>query len=238
MESEQHQSQMILLLQTLRQRCAERGENDVAVYGNMAIYFSVEQARAQNFRAPDFFVVLGAEPRQKRKSWVMWQEGRAPNLVIELLSEKTKHADRGVKKQIYQDVLRVPEYVLFDVATGEFEAFRLARNGGRSALRYDPAPMDEKDGVKTFYSQELGLELTLWEGEFERCWGAWLRWRDPESGEFLPTPKELAALERRKAKVERERAEVERERAEVERERAERLAAKLRALGVNPDDVA
>ena len=87
MESEKHALQMTLLIQTLSNYYGEQGRTDVAVLGNLGIYYSIEQARKQNFRAPDFFVVLGAKERPFRKSWVMWQEERAPNLVIELLSE-------------------------------------------------------------------------------------------------------------------------------------------------------
>jgi hypothetical protein len=65
------------------------------------------------------------------------------------------------------------------------------------------------------------LGLTLWEGPFENCAAVWLRWRDRE-GRVIPTGAE--------------RAEQERERAEQERFRAERLAARLRELGVNPDE--
>jgi Uma2 family endonuclease len=59
------------------------------------------------------------------------------------------------------------------------------------------------------------LGLTLWEGEFEAKQGRWLRWND-EKGKLIPTGAE---------------------RAEQERQRAERLAARLRALGEDPDEI-
>ncbi|MBD2117809.1 hypothetical protein H6F40_13585, partial [Microcystis wesenbergii FACHB-1339] len=43
--------------------------------------------------------------------------------------------------------------------------------------------------------------------------------------------------ERQRAETERQRAETERQRAEVERQRAERLAAKLRELNINPEEI-
>jgi Uma2 family endonuclease len=230
MESEKHALQMTLLIQTLSNYYGEQGRTDVAVLGNLGIYYSIEQARKQNFRAPDFFVVLGAKERPFRKSWVMWQEERAPNLVIELLSESTKNADRGVKKEIYQDVLRVPEYILHDVVENTFEAFRLKSTDMHPEWQYEYQP-----NVKTaysdavFFSQALGLELVLWEGEYEYKWDYWLRWRDPNSGELLLTGKEIARREYK-------RAEQESLRAEQADKRAERLAEKLRALGVNPDE--
>lgn len=59
----------------------------------------------------------------------------------------------------------------------------------------------------------VGLGLTLWEGEFENRHARWLRWQD-ESGILIPTGAE---------------------RAEQAEQRAERLAAQLRALGVEPE---
>ena len=259
MESTKHHLQMTLLIQTLEQYYHTLGRDDVAVHGNMGIYFSLEQARKQNFRAPDFFVVLGAKERRLRKSWVIWQEERVPNLVIELLSESTKAADRGVKKQIYQDVMRVPEYILHDVVGNTFEAFRLhAPQNGHSQPYYEPIDLGN-DPLRNpvFFSEQLRLELVLWEGEFEYYWDVWLRWRNPKTGEILPTSREIAQgeyrraeqernraeqernraeQERNRAEQERNRAEQEKNRAEQERERAERLAEKLRALGIDPNE--
>lgn len=65
---------------------------------------------------------------------------------------------------------------------------------------------------------ELGLRL--WDGVFEGKQARWLRWCDAK-GQLLLTGDE--------------RAELERQRAEQERQRAERLAARLRALGEDPD---
>jgi hypothetical protein len=50
---------------------------DVYVGGNMFVYFSLDQVRHEDFREPDFFVVLGV-PRRERKSRVVWQEGKGP----------------------------------------------------------------------------------------------------------------------------------------------------------------
>ena len=220
MESAKHRLQMELLIEPLDSHYVRTGRRDVAVHGNMGVYYSIEQARKQNFRAPDFFVVLGANDVQRlRKSWVIWQEERAPNLVIELLSESTKEADRGIKKQIYQDAMRVPEYILHDVVNNEFEAFRLTPpHNGNPLPHYEAIPLTSA----RFQSRQLGLELVLWEGDFHAYWDTWLRWSDPATGEVLPTSAELA---RKEAKT-----------AARERERGDRLAEKLRALGINPDE--
>jgi hypothetical protein len=102
---------------------------------------------------------------------------------------------------------------------------------------------------------DIGLGVRLWEGEYEGVKAVWLRWCDQE-GIVIPTGAELAEAERQRAEEERARAEEEQRRAEAERQRAEeeqrraeearqqaaaeraraeRLAARLRALGIDPD---
>jgi Uma2 family endonuclease len=75
METQRHALQLQLLIDPLRLYWTDR--QDVYVGGNMFVYFSLEQVRHQDFRGPDFFVVLGV-PRRERKSWVVWQEGKGP----------------------------------------------------------------------------------------------------------------------------------------------------------------
>jgi Uma2 family endonuclease len=112
LESERHREQMSLLIDSLKD--AWRDRRDVYVGGNMAIYFSETQARNNDFRAPDVFVVLDTE-RRERKGWVVWEEdGRTPDVVIELTSESTEDVDRGKKKTIYARMLHVPFYACCD----------------------------------------------------------------------------------------------------------------------------
>ncbi|MEH1829787.1 MAG: hypothetical protein V7L22_31385 [Nostoc sp.] len=67
---------------------------------------------------------------------------------------------------------------------------------------------------------EVELGLCLWEGAYEGKRDVWLRWCDAE-GNVIPTGAE--------------RAEQEREAKETALQRAERLAAQLRALGIEPE---
>jgi len=111
METERHQLQMELLINSLKPWLkAHRGGY---VGGNRLVYFSLEQLRHPDGRGPDVFVVLGVSP-QERKSWVVWEEGKGPDVVIELLSEKTAENDKSQKKDIYQNQLKVAEYFWFD----------------------------------------------------------------------------------------------------------------------------
>jgi Uma2 family endonuclease len=75
---------------------AER--QDGYVGGNMFIYFSQAQIKTQDFKGPDFFAVIGV-PKRERKSWVVWQEEKTPDVVIELLSPSTAQYNKTEKKR-------------------------------------------------------------------------------------------------------------------------------------------
>ncbi|HEY9802246.1 MAG TPA: Uma2 family endonuclease [Leptolyngbyaceae cyanobacterium] len=210
LESSLHLQQLILLLKCLEWWWQDR--QDFFVSGNLTIYYSPNQRKSEDFRGPDFFVVLGTQ-RRPRKSWVVWQEGgNYPNVIIEVLSDSTATTDRGLKKQIYQDTFRTPEYFWFDPDTLEFAGFVLM------AGKYQPI---EANSQGWLWSQQLELYL----GVHQRT----LRFYTNE-GELVPTPEETAQREK-------ERADQERERADRERERSDRLIAKLRELNIDPDTI-
>ncbi len=181
METNYHVLQMYLLIETLNLHWQQR--DDVFVGGNMFVYFSPTQSRTEDYRGPDFFVVQGVKYR-KRNSWVVWEEGgKAPDLVIELLSDTTAHKDRNEKKLIYQDKLQVPEYFLFDPLNGDLEGFRL-----RDRI-YQPIQPDERGRL---ISEQCQLALTRWEGVFSKIPSQWLRWETLD-GKLLVTGEERAA---------------------------------------------
>jgi Uma2 family endonuclease len=188
METQRHALQLQLLIDPLRLFWADR--DDVYVAGNMFVYFSLEQVRHQDFRGPDFFVVLGV-PKRERKSWVVWQEGKGPDVVIDLLSESTAALDKGEKKAIYQDRLRVPEYFWFDPFSAEWAGF---------ALRYRGYEALTEDSQGRLISRRLGLALVRWEGVYQEVEARWLRWATLD-GALLPTPQEFAAEAQRQAET-------------------------------------
>lgn len=180
METEPHRIQMELLINTLKPWLATHGGG--YVNGNMFIYFSDAQLRSEDFRGPDVFVVLGAS-QELRKSWVVWQEHQGPDVVIELLSEKTAKQDKGKKKQIYQDQLHVPEYFWFDPwNTDDWAGFELV------AGEYREIAIDAQNRL---VSQQLGLALVRWQGVHQGQARTWLRWATLD-GKLLPTEAELA----------------------------------------------
>ncbi|NEP25549.1 MAG: Uma2 family endonuclease, partial [Moorea sp. SIO3I6] len=89
------------------------------------------------------------------------------------------------------------------------------------------------DGNNRYWIDEISLFLGIWQGTKENGTGYWLRWWD-QPGELLLWGSELVIEEQQRAQQERQRAEQERQRAEQERQRAEKLAAQLRAAGIEP----
>ncbi len=172
LETDLHLRQMMLLIKCLDWWWRKR--NDFFASGNVTIYYSKRQRKSENFRGPDFFVVLGAE-RKPRKSWVVWEEdGKYPNVIVEILSETTAANDRGLKKQIYQDTFRTPDYFWFDPYTLEFAGFCLVSG------QYQPL---EPNPQGHLWSQQMGLYLGVHEEK--------LRFFTPES-KLVHTPEEVA----------------------------------------------
>ena len=181
-QSERHRKQMNVLIESLDD--AWRDRDDVYVGGNMALYFSELQARKNDLRGPDVFVVLDTT-RRERRSWVVWgEDGRRPNVVIELLSPSTEAVDRGEKMRVYGKLLRVTHYYLFDPMSGVLEGFTF----DAVARAYLPTLPDESGDVPC---PALGLRLGIRHGQVMGVAADWLRWIDT-TGQILPLAEERA----------------------------------------------
>jgi Uma2 family endonuclease len=218
MESNRHRQQMVLLIQTLKRAWSDR--HDYFAGGNMFIYFSETQVKKNDFRGPDFFVVLGTTERDRR-SWVAWgEDGKLPDVVVELLSDRTRKVDWGEKMQIYSRLWKTSEYFLYDPWSHELDGFRL-----------DPATLEyvriAADSRGDLFSQRLRLAIGLRPGTYEGVEAPWLRFIDG-TGRVIETPEEAdraslaaAAAERRRADAEKDRADAEKDRADAEKDRAD-----------------
>ncbi len=229
MESSLHYAQLALLVACLEWLWRER--NDFFIGANLTVYFSREQLRTRDFRGPDFFVVKDTEKRDRR-SWVTWEEGgKYPDIIIELLSDSTARVDRNLKKDLYQDRFRTPEYFWFSPETMEFQGYRLVNQ------RYEAiAPNDS--GQR--YSQVLELFLGIHEGQLRYFL---------ENGELVPTLPEATAAAIAQAQTAQAQAEAANAQAEAANTQAQeansqaqaaeakaaRLAAQLRELGIEPE---
>jgi len=215
METARHRMQLEMLIHALEFWLDQR--EDGFIGGNMFVYFSLAQVRNQSFKGPDFFVVLGV-PKGERKSWVVWEEGKGPDVVIELLSESTAAVDKTVKKQVYQDQLKVAEYFWFDPFNADDWAGFSLRTG-----KYEAIQPDEQSRL---LSQCLGLALVRWQGIYQDVEATWLRWATL-GGALLPTPQESLQMAEQRAESEAQaRREAEQRAAEAEAELAQ-LKARL-----------
>jgi Uma2 family endonuclease len=192
--------------------------------------------------APDVMVIFGVEPGG-RDSYVIEQEGAVPSVIFEMTSPGTKAVDKGKKKITYAE-LGVQEYWLFD-PKGEWIKDKL--DGYRlNSVEEDGILVNRYEQITDGISQPLGLRLVV-EGDL-------IGFYRLDNGQKLLIPSELAAELRRTSLMleqEREQTEQERQRANQAEERAreaeqqaenerlakERMAERLRALGLDPDNL-
>jgi Uma2 family endonuclease len=201
-ETDWHRDLMAALIDTLKLYYA--AQPFVYVSGNLLMFY--ERGNRRRHVSPDVFVVKGV-PKHDRPNYLVWQERKGPDVVIEITSSSTRREDVRQKRDLYQNTLRVREYFLFDPDADyldpPLQGFRLVKD------QYTPI----RPVAGRLRSRVLGLYL-------ERQ-GRQLRLYDLANDRLLPTPRELAtqAEEARRREVEARRqaeAEVERLRREVE----------------------
>jgi Uma2 family endonuclease len=208
MESSLHYEQLALLVTCLELLWQER--SDFFIGANLTVYFSRQQLKNHDFRGPDFFLVKNAD-RKPRKSWVVWEEdGRYPDLIIELLSDSTAATDRALKRELYQTRFHTPEYFWFSPETQEFQGFRLM------SQKYEAIQPNDQGWLR---SEVLDLFLGVHEDQ--------LRYFTPE-GHLVPTP--LEAVNQTQDRLNQAQSETTRAQAQ-----AARLADQLRSLGIEPE---
>ncbi|MDB9512563.1 Uma2 family endonuclease [Kamptonema animale CS-326] len=237
-----HSWQPQLLSRTLR--LPDYPSDRIFVGSDLNLYYDVHHFLWH--KRPDWFLVVDVsrlyEETDLRSSYVVWQEGTNPFLVVELLSPGTEKEDLGQfveaevdaieessgqatreipprKWDVYERILRVPYYAVFSRYSDRLRIFKL--NGGR----YQEQILDVDN--PRFWIPELKLGLGVWQGEFEGINRRWLRWYDGV-GNWVSTDAEFAIAQ-----------------AELERQKRLELAEKLKSLsleqltilGISPSDL-
>ena len=173
-----------------------RDRPEVAVEGNRLLYYVEGDPRLRV--APDVFVVFGV-PKRRRRTYLLWEEGKAPDFVLEVTSRSTRRNDQGFKRDLYAR-LGVREYWLFD-PTGDWLDPHLQGHelfDGRYE-RLPPAGIE--GGERVFHSTVLGLDVYVDRGE--------IRFRDPARGRKLLTLEEAElALEETELALKEARARI------------------------------
>jgi Uma2 family endonuclease len=197
---------------------------------------------------PDAFLSLGVQraadfSQRRNRSYFVWEFGKVPEVCVEIvsnregdeiiLSQRSRRKGKAqAKKEIYAQI-GVSYYVVFDPLQqiqGEMNG-ALLRVWSRVTNQYVELTPAEGVGVgQSVWLESVGIGLTVWEGQFEEdVQRVWLRWCDRQ-GTVIPTGAEGQ-------QAERQRADTEQQRADTEQQRAERLAERLRAMGIDPNEV-
>ena len=108
-ETDVHRNLMFDTIQMLVDHFAD--QPDVYISGNLLMFY-VEGDRRKHV-SPDVFMVRGVE-KKDRDHYLVWKEGKAPDVVVEITSKLTRREDQKKKKDLYHTVLEVREYFQFD----------------------------------------------------------------------------------------------------------------------------
>ena len=193
---------------------------------------------------PDMLLSLGVQrpedfSQRQNRSYFTWEFGKDPEVCIEIasnaegdeltLSRKSQQKGKNrAKKELYAQI-GIPYYVVFD-PLGQIQSKEEMNGAVLRVWTISPdgyTELTSAEGItaigQSIWLKAIGLGLTLWEGQFEEeVTRLWLRWCDRE-GQVIPTGAE--------------RAQAESQGREVERQRADRLADRLRAMGIDPDEI-
>jgi len=199
-ETDLHRNIMFASIESLKLHYAGQ---QVYVSGNILMFY--QPGNRRRHVSPDVLVVKGLDPHD-RENYLLWDEGRPPNVVIEVTSESTREEDQYDKFEIYRDSVRVPEYFQFD-PRGEY--LRPALQGYRlKARRYERIePVSRR-----LPSRETGLHLERHRRRL-RLW-------DPATNAWIPTlqeSRETLSANWQQAEAQRQQAEAQRQQAEAAR---------------------
>ena len=191
---------------------------DVFVAGDL-LWYPVSDRAISGPVAPDVMVAFG-RPKGRRGAYRQWEEGGiAPQVVFEVLSPSNSQMEMADKLRFY-DQYGVEEYYLYDPKHHHLEIYQRPHRRLKRVRH-----------LNGWTSPRLGIRLVLTPVTLEIY--------HPNGQPFLSSV-ELARLKdaaQDQAEQEAARAEQADARAAREAARAERLAERLRALGIDPDDV-
>lgn len=192
------------------------------------IYWRLTEPPEKGAEAPDWFYVPNVPPKlngEYRRSYVLWKEFVAPLIAIEFVSGNgaeerdatpPSETEKAGKFWVYEQAIRIPFYAIFEARKALLEVYRLVDGS------YQKIQPNERGH---FAIPPMGVELGLIEDDGV----PWIRWWD-EAGNLLLTGDERAIVEKQ-ARLQAE------EIVQQERQQKEKLAAYLRSLGINPDDI-
>jgi Uma2 family endonuclease len=202
-ETELHWQVMVDAVETLREYYAT--DPMVHVGGNLLLFY--EEGNRRKHVSPDAFMVRGIPKFPLRDYYLLWEEGKPPDVVIEITSKTTRQEDQKKKRVLYRDVLKIPEYFQFDPTEDYLKpSLQGVRRVGDEYVPIEPVDGRLPSAILGLHLERSGWELRLW---------------DPVRGRRLLTRGEQRDVAQQRADEERQRADEERQRADEERQRAD-----------------
>ena len=181
-------------------RPAEYSQEEIFSAIDLNLYYDLQHSNW--YKRPDWFASVGVsrlyQGQELRLSYVVWQERVNPFIVVELLSPGTEKEDLGetlrdinkppTKWEVYEQILRIPYYIVFDRYQDQLKIFKL--NEGHYKLLDLSTPR--------LWLDEIGIGIGLWYGSYKGMKRLWLRWYDSQNN-WIPTPEEMAETEKQRA---------------------------------------
>ncbi len=169
---------------------------------------------------PDLLLSLGVTypediGAKEHRSYFIWEYGKPPDVVVEIVSNRK--GDELSDKLLDYARIGVSYYVVHDPY----------HHLGQTTLRVFENTGGHFRELTDFWLDTVGLGVTLWDGEYEGVHNRWLRWCERDDA-LIPTATET--IRQAEDAIAAEHA-----RASAAEQRAEALAARLRALGIDPD---
>ena len=242
----QEHPQSLILTDSIGQILQQRHpDGQYAIGQDCGIYWRETEPAEQGAEAPDWFYVPNVPPNidgQIRRSYVLWREHIAPLIALEFASENgdeerdrtpLSRTDEGVvtkpgKFWVYERVMRIPYYGIYQVNNGRLEVYRLIDG------YYQLLDLNQRGH---FPIAPLGVELGLWQGSYQNQTMLWLRWWD-EEGNLLLIGDERAELERLRGEQQRERAESAEQARQAEFQARRDAIPRLLGMGLSAEQVA
>ncbi len=202
------------------------------------IYWRETEPPEKGAEAPDWFYVPDVPPKLDgdiRRSYVLWREYITPVIALEFASgdgseerdktplsrSETGKVTKPGKFWVYERVMRIPYYGIYQVSNGTLEVYQLVKT------LYEKITPNERGHYPI---DTMGVELGLWQGPFlNNPEQLWLRWWDLD-GNLLLTGHEQAQQERHQKNQALQQLEQEQLEKEQERQKRQQLAERLKSL--------
>lgn len=195
-------------------------DHQYSIGQDSGIYWRLTEPPERGAEAPDWFYVPNVPPMLNgkfRRSYVLWQEYVAPLIVLEFVSgDGTEERDKTPitgKFWVYEQAIRVPFYGIYEVNKASVEVYHLVDG------HYELVPANERGHYSIL---PMGVELGIWQGQYNNIEAPWLRWWDAQGNLLLSSDEKSQQLALQ---------------LQQEQQRAERLAERLRQLGIDPDQL-